>query len=375
MILKEIDKIQRYQKNRMFNVVTWTVFIAAILVGVLNITYKAWDSVIALFGLALFCIPLLILNSKGHYSIAGILLGFLVLVVVNFSLYKGDGILDSGILAMPVLILLGTLLLGKRYAPLFLIATITSLILLVHLEMEGYIHSTIHTARYSDLYPIGILLFVATLLVWVIVNNYEKNLERVKESNSELSLNYDLTIKAMAKVLEYRDLETAGHSTRAVKLCTQLAYLLGFDELEIEHLQRGALLHDIGKLAIPDNILLKPGKLTAKEIEIMQRHPEYGREFLKGIAFLEPIIPVVYSHHERWDGNGYPDGLEGEQIPLSARIFTIVDNWDALNSDRPYRKAWPREEIVNYIAENAGTIFDLNLAKRFLEMISSEDWE
>jgi len=269
MILKEIDKIQRCQKSRMFNVVTWTVFIAAILVGVLNITYKAWDSVIALFGLALCCIPLLILNSKGHYSIAGILLGFLVLVVVNFSLYKGDGILDSGILAMPVLILLGTLLLGKRYAPLFLIATLASLILLVYLEMEGFIHPTIHTARYSDLYPIGILLFVASLLVWVIVNNYEKNLERVKESNAELSLNYDLTIKAMAKVLEYRDLETAGHSTRAVKLCTQLAYLLGFDEQEIEHLQRGALLHDIGKLAIPDNILLKPGKLTAEETKIV----------------------------------------------------------------------------------------------------------
>ena len=148
--------------------------------------------------------------------------------------------------------------------------------------------------------------------------------------------------------------------------------MFGFNEKEIEHLQRGALLHDIGKLAIPDNILLKPGKLTKKEFKIMQKHPAYGREFLKGISFLEPVIPVVYSHHERWDGNGYPDGLKGEQIPLSARIFSIVDNWDALNSDRPYRKAWHREDVVQYIAENTGIMFDPNITKRFLEMISSE---
>jgi putative nucleotidyltransferase with HDIG domain len=204
------------------------------------------------------------------------------------------------------------------------------------------------------------------------VNNYEKNLDRVKDSNVEISLNYDLTIQAMARALEYRDLETAGHSVRVVELSTQLAYVLGFPEQEVEQLQRGALLHDIGKLAIPDNILLKPGKFNEKEIKIMQRHPEYGRELLKGISFLETAIPVVYSHHERWDGNGYPDGLKGEQIPLSARIFSIIDNWDALTSDRPYRKAWSREKTENYIAENSGIMFDPNIAMRFLEMISSQ---
>jgi len=358
MILKEIDKIQQQQKNRMFIVVTWTILVAATLVGFLNITYKAWSSVIALFGLALFCIPLLILNSKGHYSIAGNLIWALVLVVINISIYKGDGVLDSGILAMPILIFFGALLLGKRYVPYFFIAAISSLLLMVYLEIEGHIHPTIHAARYSDLYPIGILLLVVSLLVWVIVNNYEKNLDRVKDANIELSLNYDLTIQAIAKVLEYRDLETAGHSARVVELCTQLASLLGFNEHEIEHLQHGALLHDVGKLAIPDNILLKPGKLTEKEFKIIQRHPEHGRELLTGITFLEPAIPIVYSHHERWDGNGYPDKLKGEQIPLPARMFSIIDNWDALTSDRPYRKAWTREAAAHYIAENAGIMFD-----------------
>ncbi len=370
MILKEISKIQQQQRSRMFNVVTWTVLIAATLFGFLNINFQTWNSVIALFCLALFCIPLLILNAKGHSTIAGILLCFLVLGVINLSLFDGDGILDSGILAMPVLILFGALLLGKRFGFLFLIATVASLVLMVYLEMEGHIHPTIHTARYSDLYPIGILLSIASLLVWVIVNNYEKNLDRVKDANLELSSNYDLTIKAMAKVLEYRDLETAGHSSRVVALCKQLAVIEGCDEQEIEHLQRGALLHDIGKLAIPDDILLKPGGLTEAERKLIQKHPGYGREMLQGISFLEPVVPVVYSHHERWDGNGYPEGLKGEQIPLSARIFSIVDNWDALNSDRPYRKAWSREEVVNYIAENAGTKFDPNIARRFLEYSS-----
>ena len=372
MILKEIDKIQQYQKKRILQVVTWIILLAAILFGFLNMTFRTWESVIALFSLALFCIPILVLNSKGYHSIAEILLCFIVLVVIDISLYDGDGILDSGILAMPALILFGALLLGKRYVPLFLIATITSLFLLVYLEMDGYVHPTIHAARYSDLYSIGILLCVVSWLVWVIVNNYEENLNRVKDANIELSLNYDLTIRAMAKALEYRDLETAGHSTRVVELSTQVASSLGFSPREIEHLKRGALLHDIGKLAIADSILLKPGKLTAEEIKIMQRHPEYGREFLEGISFLEPAIAIVYSHHERWDGNGYPTGLKGEQIPLSARIFSIIDNWDALTSDRPYRKRWAREKVVNYIAENAGSMFDPNITKRFLEMISSQ---
>ena len=212
MILKEVNKIQRQQRKRILDVVLWTILIAATLFGFLNITYQAWASVIALFGLALFCIPLLILNSKGYYSIAGILLSFLVLVVIDISIYKGDGILDSGILAMPVLILFGALLLGKRYVPTFLIATVTSLFFMVYLEIEGYIHPTLHASKYSDLYSIGLLLFVVSLLVWVIVNNYEKNFERVKDANIELSLNYDLTIKAMAKVLEYRDLETVTES-------------------------------------------------------------------------------------------------------------------------------------------------------------------
>ena len=370
-ILHEIDFHQQNQRKRILYIVVWIILITATILGFLNIRYETWTSVFALFGLALLCIPIIILNSRGHYSIAGILLSALVLIVIVLNLYDGDGILDPGILAMPMFILFGALILGKRFAPFFLVASILSMYLIVDLEIKGQIHPTIHAAKYSDLYPILILLSVTSLMVWVIVNNYENNLERVKDSNIELSLNYDLTIEAMANVLEFRDLETAGHSSRVVDLSEQLARLLGIPEQEIEHLRRGALLHDIGKLAIPDSILLKPGKLNEEETEIMQKHPEYGREMLTGITFLNPVIPVVYSHHERWDGKGYPEGLIGEQIPLFARIFTIVDHWDALNSDRPYRKSWPQEKVVKYVQENAGIAFDPNIAQLFLDLLSS----
>jgi HD-GYP domain-containing protein (c-di-GMP phosphodiesterase class II) len=134
-------------------------------------------------------------------------------------------------------------------------------------------------------------------------------------------------------------------------------------------LQRGAYLHDIGKMSIPDQILHKPGPLNVEEWEIMKQHPVRSREFIAEIPFLQSAIPVAYSHHERWDGNGYPEGLRGEQIPLPARIFTVIDNWDALNSDRPYRKAWSRDEVINYLQEQAGSIFDPQVVKAFLESL------
>ena len=176
-------------------------------------------------------------------------------------------------------------------------------------------------------------------------------------------------IGAWGKVLEYRDRETAGHSSRVVALCTKLAAALGCLEEDIEHLRNGAILHDIGKLAVPDYILLKPAALSEEEIEIMKKHPFYGKQMLSGIAFLESAIPVVYCHHEHWDGKGYPQGLKGEQIPLMARIFTIVDCWDALNSERPYRAAWPREKVISYMKDNAGLKFDPVILEKFFQIV------
>jgi len=178
-----------------------------------------------------------------------------------------------------------------------------------------------------------------------------------------------LTLAAWAKALEYRDKETEGHSRRLVELSTQLARALNRSEEEIVHLRRGALLHDIGKLAIPDDILLKPGELNDAERRMMQQHPTYAKQMLAQVSFLQPSVEIAYSHHERWDGLGYPEGLKGEAIPLSARIFAIVDQWDALTSDRPYRKAWTRETVIAYLQENAGKIYDPEIVNVFLTII------
>jgi len=239
----------------------------------------------------------------------------------------------------------------------------------VHLEILGYVHPTIGATKFDVLIPIIILLLVAATVTLVVAGNLESNFERVKKSEGELRKNYDLTLAAWAKVLEYRDKETEGHSRRLVELSTQLARALNRSEEEIVHLRRGALLHDIGKMAIPDEILLKAGALNDVERRTMEQHPIYAKQMLAEVAFLQPSIEIAYSHHERWDGLGYPEGLKGEEIPLSARLFAVVDQWDALTSDRPYRKAWERENVITYLKENAGKIYDPEIVKVFLTII------
>jgi putative nucleotidyltransferase with HDIG domain len=298
-----------------------------------------------------------------------LLLSAIVLMVINVNLFDGDGIRDSGILAYPIFIMIGVLFFGKRATPYFSVAAIVSLIGIVTLEIQGYIHPTIDTTRFDIILPMIILLLVAAGFIWVVVGNMENHIERVKESEAELRKNYDLTLGAWAKVLEYRDKETEGHSRRLVELSTRLAQALGLSEEEIGHLRRGALLHDIGKLAIPDEILLKPGALNDPERRLMEQHPVYAKQMLSKVSFLQPCVEVAYSHHERWDGLGYPQGLKGEAIPLSARIFAVVDQWDALTSDRPYRNAWTRENVIAYIQENAGKIYDPEIVNVFLTII------
>lgn len=148
-----------------------------------------------------------------------------------------------------------------------------------------------------------------------------------------------------------------------------LAHSLGVRTDKWVHIHRGALLHDIGKMGIPDSILHKPGPLDEEEWELMRKHPVFAYDMLKGIDYLTPALEIPYCHHEKWDGTGYPRGLKGEQIPLAARIFAVVDVWDALNSDRPYRKAWPRDKIIRYLQEQSGLHFDPKVANVFLNQI------
>jgi PAS domain S-box-containing protein/putative nucleotidyltransferase with HDIG domain len=188
-------------------------------------------------------------------------------------------------------------------------------------------------------------------------------------SNVNLHFAYDATIEGWSRALDLRDQETEGHSTRVAELTLKLASMAGMTEEELVHVRRGALLHDIGKMGVPDSILLKPDKLTDSEWKIMRTHPQLAFEMLAPIAFLRPALDIPGCHHEKWDGSGYPRGLKGEQIPLAARLFAVVEVWDALRSDRPYRKAWPEEKVLEHIRLLAGTHFDPKAVEYFLKMI------
>lgn len=195
--------------------------------------------------------------------------------------------------------------------------------------------------------------------------------QNLQRSNVELTLAYDTTLEGWSRALELRDVETEGHCRRVSAMTIDLASALDVDEGELVHVRRGALLHDIGKMAIPDSILKKPSSLSDQEWKIMRQHPVYACELLSPISYLRKAMDIPCFHHEKWDGTGYPQGLKGEQIPLAARIFAVVDVWDALNSDRPYRKAWPEEKVIDYIKEQSGKHFDSRVVKAFLELVLS----
>ena len=197
--------------------------------------------------------------------------------------------------------------------------------------------------------------------------------ENLQRSNQELIQAYDTTLEGWARALELRDRETEGHTRRVTELTMRLARYIGVNDNEMVSIYRGVLLHDIGKMGVPDHILKKPGKLTEEEWSEMRRHPVYAYNLLSPITFLRGVLDIPYCHHEHWDGSGYPRGLRGEQIPLAARIFSVVDNWDALLSDRPYRKAWPLEKVKTYLRESAGTLLDPRIVEIFLSMIENDE--
>lgn len=192
----------------------------------------------------------------------------------------------------------------------------------------------------------------------------------LKKTNIDLVLAYDHTLEGWAEAVTLRDWETGEHTRRVTDMTLRLAQTLGIGEEELMHVRRGAVLHDVGKLGIPDRILNKPGPLDEDEWEIMRQHPIHARDLLAPIDYLRPALDIPYCHHEKWDGTGYPRGLKGEDIPLAARIFAVVDVWDALSSDRPYREAWPLENVMEYIQEQAGKHFDPEIVGIFLELFT-----
>ena len=213
---------------------------------------------------------------------------------------------------------------------------------------------------------ISVAIIVVTLcIIW---SNHRDNIE--VDRQNEMREAYDFTLKGWSQALEIRDMETQDHSLRVTNLTLKLGEIFGFKGQALEYLYRGAIMHDIGKIAIPDSILMKQTALDEEERSLMQTHPKVAHDMLSKIPFLRPSLAIPAFHHEWWNGQGYPFGLKGEEIPLSARIFAVVDVWDALLSDRPYRKAWPKAQVLEYIENQSGTQFDPAVVEKFLPLTS-----
>lgn len=355
-------------QNRTLNMVLWGVVFTSVILGLVHIYFNSIQAADLLFALAFICLLGLQINERGHYILIGILTTLVILAAVFYNAITGDGLQDPAMLAYPVIILIGSLLFGRRASPLLFFVSALSSIAIAALQVRGYIH-TPGGVNLGDLLVQLVLLAAGSYLVSATMRTSEHNLKRAARSEALLKESYELTLEGWVKALEYRDRETEGHCRRVTSLSMQLADLVGLKDDEITQIHNGALLHDIGKMAIPDSILFKPGPLDDAEWAQMRKHPIYAKEMLESIPFLHSAISIPYCHHERWDGQGYPQGLKGEEIPLPSRIFTIVDHWEALSSDRPYRKALPKEQVFVYIKENEGRVFDPHLAEIFLKMV------
>ena len=230
-------------------------------------------------------------------------------------------------------------------------------------QVKGVLEVFLRAPRSIDLERLEFLEALAGQAAIAIDNS--SLFDQLQDSNVELSIAYDATLEGWAKALELRDRETVGHAHRVIEMTLRVADRIGIRGESLLHIRRGALLHDIGKMGIPDSILLKPGPLTPDEWVIMRQHPAHAYEMLKTIDYLSPALEIPYCHHERWDGNGYPRSLKGKNIPMAARIFAVVDVWDALTSDRPYRLAWPEHQALEYISRESGRHFDPEVVNAF----------
>lgn len=357
---------ERTQRARLLHVMSISALLAGFFFAIQNIIFNDIPSAISLFMLAGISLIALYLNHVQHFRVAAFVFGGAVLGVLDYALFEGGASLnDPGIVVYPIFILCTTFLFGTGGLIFSILLSIGSVALLYLLEANK-IFTPLYPSMPSRVLGLSTLFVVTALITWAVRESWETHLAHLQQS-------YDLTLQGWARALEYRDGETEGHSRRVTELCVTLAKKLGVSDEEILNMRRGALLHDIGKMAIPDRILFKPGPLDAEERKIMEQHPTLAVRMISGIPFLQPALSIPIAHHENWDGSGYPAGLKGEGIPQSARIFTIVDHWDALSSDRPYRKAWAKANIILHLQENSGRLYDPRIVDAFLAIVAEKE--
>lgn len=370
-LLQRLVHPPRYQDEslndhaRFLHVALWFTFFMGIYFALINTDATR----VAFVVLSLSSLAGLLLNYFHRYFLSASIPVVLGMIALFFNFYDGISLYDPGIVALPLLIILTSFLFGSRLIYRVAFVNILGVVLLGYLERAGVI-SPPSMASNDRITIITILIVFTAILQKRIIHSWERAVEASRGSEQKIRDAYVLTLEGWAKTLEFHDRETLGHSQRVTALCQRLAEEIGIhDPQELEHIRWGSLLHDIGKLGIPHAVLHKAAKLTTEEWELIKRHPGVAEELLGNIDYIRPAMSIPRSHHENWDGSGYPRGLAEEEIPIHARIFSVVDTWDALTSDRPYRGAWSREQTIQYLREQSGKKFDPNVVDVFLTRV------
>jgi HD domain len=296
---------------------------------------------------------LLWMNQRGHVPLVGWI--FCLFVFVSIFIFYSPLHFTQALLIIALLVAVSSLIIQPWTSFLFAGLTILIYTWIYFQSGNGFAYDTLSIAA----------LFILAIGTYVVSHILNKSI-------SDSVHAYDETIQGWANALELSGSETMGHSQRVLRLTMSLARKLGIRGPDLIHVRRGVLLHDVGKMGIPDSILHKPAALTEDEWVVVRKHPESARDYFSGISSLTSAMDIPFFHHEKWDGTGYPHGLQGEHIPLPARIFAVVDAWDSLTSDRPYREAWPKEKTLQYIQEQAGKQFDARIVDIFTRLVEKQ---
>lgn len=371
------EPLRRLRFEEMVNLskVLNAIFIAALLaIGMIAINVVRENvnyATLSVVGLFFFTAGLYWAFNAGYTRLAGSGMIGSILVVVTVNLVSYGGINDNAMIVFPLLITIAGLVLGKRAIPYFTGCILIEVSVLYWLIVIGRLKpfGGAATIMIHNFLTVMVLLLICGIVIWITMDTLERNFKKIIDSEIKLRDSYDRTITGWGKALELFDRDTEDHSQRVIDLALALARKAGLPDGELEHIKRGALLHDVGKMGVAEAVLNKPESLTAAERREVETHPLNAHKLLKDIPFLEKAMDIPVYHHEFWDGTGYPFKLAGEEIPISARIFAIVDNWDALRSDRPYRKSWPKDKVIQYLRNQKGKKFDPGLIEAFISLV------
>lgn len=333
------------------------------------------ETSISLLLTALISGGLLLLHRAGFYQAAGLTLYLIVSLVLTFNVSIGHAIYDEAMIAYPLLIIFSGLIFGKRASILVTAISVAELIFIFIMAQAGHVRpfKGALSVDLEETITTAIILIASGFLVWVVIDIIESAVESIQRSELEFENAYELTLAAWAKALELRCREEPGHSARVTSLATALAEAMALDADQIKAIMLGSLLHDIGKMGIPENVLLKEEEFSPQERELVKTHTRLAAGILQDIDYLKAALDVVRSHHERFDGSGYPAGLRGSEIPLAAQIFSIADSWDSLRGSRPCRSAWSDQEALEYIQSQSGKKFDPDVVEAFVAFVGMQD--